>query len=260
MRPPYYHCSVYLVFVILFKTMQKFCILAFCTFSFINTFSQVSETWKKKYDRGNRYEGFKKIDVSAPKLEMVSFWSKFEKYDFARDDTLSIYFYNPEAGEVEIYGQEKNVEHAYWMQAKSRVYTHGIAKFSPWPTRTILKPYAVRPENLAVLAKRKGQDLHLPVVIVCNEKSLQQEEYHVAFRPAFSILGGSYEVIQKTTNKVVAQGNIGSQATGLVFSISFPHELGETGHYELKVKIANANSRKEERFYFSFFHLNTSTK
>jgi hypothetical protein len=123
-----------------------------------------TDSWKKRNDRGNRYEGLISINTGNPDFEVLSFTGFFEP--FSSNVVLKVKFFYPKKSNLSIIAQEIDDQRQYWMEAKPQRWQSGEwNEFSPWPTGDVLIKEGVPADNLGVLIKSGGEDQLIPAFI-----------------------------------------------------------------------------------------------
>jgi len=107
------------------------------------------ESWKRRNDKGNRYEGLVSVQTGNPDLEVLSFTGFFEPFN--RNVNLRVKFFLPGKTNLSIIAREIEEQKQYRMEAKPQGWTAGEwNEFSPWPTDVVLRE-GISSDNVGVL-------------------------------------------------------------------------------------------------------------
>jgi hypothetical protein len=74
-----------------------------------------SDAWKKKNDRGNRYEGLVDIQTANPRLDLLSFTGYFRAFEGKQE--WRVEFYSPERAPGIVAAREVEDQYQYWMES-----------------------------------------------------------------------------------------------------------------------------------------------
>jgi len=225
--------------------------------------SEDKDTWKTQNDRGNRYEGIKGIEVSAPPIQLIAFFIYKEEYKW--DDILKVRFYLRNPSDVQLTAQELTTVEFYWMEAKPQNWEQGWNEFSPWPVKDVLAELNINPDNLGVLVrldKNYGSGLVSPVILCCQSSQSTQRpsnivQYKAYFRPGISLSGGFFEVYKERGNgEIIRKEPIGSQVPPGPFPIVFELNSNWQGWVRLRIVVHPKDEKTPgpSREY-DFYHL-----
>ena len=214
--------------------------------------------WEKENDRGNRFEGIKGIEVSAPPIQLIAFFSYKEEYGC--DDILKVKFYLRNPSNVQLIAQELRTVEFYWMKAKPQKWKSGWNEFSPWPVKDVLADLNIPLDNLGVLLRmgnNYGSGQVSPVILYCQSSPRPSNivRYKAYFRPGISLTGGFYEIYREHgSGEIIRKEQIGSQIPPTPFFIKFELNNDWQGWVRLRIVIypedgATPSPSREYDFY-----------
>ena len=227
------------------------------------------KTFEEANDYGNRYEGIRGINVSAPPFQLIAFYSYIEpKETFTAEDILKVKFYLPGTMVVRLTAQELTINKFYWMEAKPQQWQQGWNEFSPWPAKDVLAKVQIPPHNLGVLARldnQEGSGKISPVLLYCQSSPTKIVQYKAYFRPGISLSGGFFEVYKESRNhngwESAMREPIGRQSAGIPFPIMFKLPQDWQGNAKLRMEVypQDTTSPHPSREYY-FYHVPTVNK
>jgi len=156
------------------------------------------EEWKRKHAYNNRYEGLVDMHTADADFELLSFTAAMPP--FSGSVNLRVKFFSPEQTSVVVYAREVEVQRQYWMESRPiTAVPMTWTEFGPWPTRDVLIPEGVDPDNLGVTVRpvQTGSFDFLPAVVSFSGAQLPTEilSYRVFIRSKFDLRQVSWDVV-----------------------------------------------------------------
>ena len=220
------------------------CVLTFLSFlvtaSVVPCFGQ-GDDWKRKNDRGNRWEGTIQLPVSQPDLVLLSLTSFRQKVE---DDTeLKVRFFLPGGTEARVEARELQENVHYWMESKPiEAQETGWQVFGPWPVSEVLSRNSVSFTNIGVLVRLRsegGGEKHLaPAMIYDSERPKTAGRYTFLFRPSIPLRSLEYTayLVGDETEKVASASLAGNKARGVPFPIELDLSEVPAGLVRLEIR------------------------
>ena len=181
--------------------------------------AQTSEDWKRRNDRGNRYEGLVSISTGNPDLEVLSFTGFFEP--FRGNVDLKMKFFMPFSANPFIIAHELDDQRQYWMEVKSAAWRSGTwNEFSPWPTNDVIAKEVIPWDNIGVLIKLNAGNQLAPAFVYHRYLPDRVQQYSFYLRSNRNLknvrltLEGTNTASKRTTQTL----NLGKQAASVPFS------------------------------------------
>ncbi len=192
------------------------------------------ERWRKRHDRGNRYEGRIEIPVANPTIDVLSLVGSRESYD--KGDELTVRFFVP--GEQDVVLQAREIEERvqYFMEAQRREWTAGQwNEFGPWPTGLLIRE-GVPAGNLGVLIRQgEGEEaVLLPAFVDLSEPSETLARYTLHVRPGSALSELTYRVLRE--DEELIGDRLADLEAGVAFSLKL--ETAELPEGRLRLELA----------------------
>lgn len=139
------------------------------------------DDWKRRNDKGNRYEGLISIQTGNPDLEVLSFTCMLEEYG-KEDVVLRVKFFSNAKGDLSVTAQEIETDRQYYMVAKRKNWQAGEWNvFGPWPTKDVIKKEDILSDNLGVLISGGGNQLQ-PAFVYHSQPPATANAYRMHLR------------------------------------------------------------------------------
>lgn len=218
-----------------------------------------ADEWKRRNDRGNRYEGRIEIPVGRPDLELLSFVGFREPFN--DEVILRVRFFLPRPSEVFIQGRELQEQKQYWMESKPATWKAGAwNEFGPWPTREVISRDGTPWWNLGVLIRLRTQTTNggevVPAFVYHGDLPGSVTKYTVHLRPNATLRKVTYtlyRIAQRERIQVKSSTISGSLIAGNPFSLTFHVQDLPEGSMSLHIQGAFKNRVggpvREYRFY-----------
>lgn len=216
-----------------------------------------TDEWRRRNDRGNRYEGRIEIPVGRPDLELLSFVGFQEAFD--HDVTLKVRFFLPSHSEVFIQGRELQEQKQYWMESKPSAWkARAWNEFGPWPTREVLGRDGTPWWNLGVVIRLRKQTTNggelVPAFVYHSTLPRSVTEYIVYLRPNSTLKKVTWSLYRIANNQKVEMKTLwGEKIAGEPFSVTFKVRGVPEGpmvlHIQGKFKNRMGGPIREYKFY-----------
>lgn len=204
-------------------------------------------------DRGNRLEGFRPQEVSAPSFEALSF-VRGPRMGEISTRVLNLHFQVPDAAALSITARELIPVKYYEMRVRREDWPAGRNTFGPWDTAEVIEPLKVQRSNIGVLGRftADGGGSGRIVAVAFDEESRSQR-YEFQFRTKYDLKLASYRVLEADSSAEVLQGTLSDVTGGAPASIAFDLSSAGEGWYVLVVdclyKGRSGGPQRSFRFY-----------
>ncbi|MEM8901451.1 MAG: hypothetical protein AAGC85_25300 [Bacteroidota bacterium] len=220
------------------------------------------DDWKQKNKRENRFEGTYTRQVGNPSIELLSFVSGLEPYEFREGQELTARFYCPSDTSYFLKAEELRIFKFYWMESNADLSQaeEGWNEFGPWPVDDWLRRLSLTSDKLGVLVRLGNwkSRLVLPVEVTHSDDPKKNPFYIAQFRLGRSISGGKYRLYkgkEKTTPNMFQAGKVSRKPGGSSFPVVLPkvwfQEL--SGWFTLEVALKEKGSFDDFSYSFSFY-------
>jgi hypothetical protein len=208
--------------------------------------AQVTDQWRRKSDRGNRYEGTIQIPVSGPALELRSFVATLEP--FSSSVELYVRFFLPSDELATVFAQELEDRRHYWMESKPGPWAaRQWNKFGPWYTRTVLDVEKVPYGNLGVLvqAGSPADPLLLPAYVYHSSPPRPASVYRLYFRTRSSLRSVVWSLYTADGTKLITHPLPGERLPGETFAIDLSAEGLPRSEMRLEIEATRPATGRE---------------
>ncbi|MEL6192904.1 MAG: hypothetical protein AAFR66_12680 [Bacteroidota bacterium] len=235
-------------------------VCGFCTSVFAQ--KKQDDAWKQKNKRENRFEGTYTRQVGNPSIELLSFVSGLEPYEFRKGQKLTARFYAPSDTSYFLKSEELRIFKFYWMESNEELSQaeEGWNEFGPWPVDDWLRRLSLTADKLGVLVRLGNwkSRLVLPVEVSHSDNPKEIPFYIAQFRLGRSISGGNFRLYkgrEKTTSNVVKTGKVSKKPGGSSFPVVMPKVWfqAKPGWYTLEVALKEKGSFDDFSYSFSFY-------
>jgi hypothetical protein len=208
-------------------------------------------------DRGNRFEGHRRVEVAAPAFEALSFVRGEPIASRSSPTTLRANFYLPKAKPIYIKARELVAVHFYEMAAKRTDWPVGANTFGPWRTSDVIDELGVSLSNIGVLArvgnKRAGTGGEI-AALSFSEASSRSSVYEFIFRVKYDVKKATYRV-EHISSGIQAASGLHNQVTGgAPVSIRFDLSNAVEGQYLLVLDCLYKGRSGGPQRIFEFYH------
>jgi hypothetical protein len=190
-------------------------------------------------DRGNRLEGHRRIEVSAPEFEALSFVRGSPLKSRPATSVLELGFFLPQAARVHITARELVAVTHYQMQAKQTDWKPGWNVFGPWETSAVIEPLGVQLANIGALARlhadRPGSGELAALSFGRGGSATEWSRYEFQFSVKYDLRTVSYTVERDDSGEVVRTGVLDDIGGGAPVSIRFDLANARDGRHRLIV-------------------------
>jgi len=216
--------------------------------------SQADEAWKRRNDRGNRYEGLVSIRTGNPDLEVLGFIGFFEP--FSDNVNLKVRFFVPSAAKPSIIAHEVEEEKQYWMEVKPQDWTVGAwNEFHPWPTGDVIFKEGIPWNNVTVLI-RVGADL-APAFIYHRRSPNSAQSYILYLRSNRNLRSVHLTISGKSlaSQPILRVVRLGRQAANVPFPVRLDLSNFGEGHVRVMIERSLRNSPQTLPVHeYGFYH------
>ena len=162
------------------RVLGRITVIAVFLFT-IGVYSQTTEAWKRRNDKGNRYEGLISILTGNPDLEVLALTGFFEP--FKGKVNLKIKFFLPVSANPSITAHEIEEQRQYWMEVKPKKWQTGSwNEVNPWPTGDVITREAIPWDNIAVLIRLNDSDQLIPAFVYNRRTPNRVQKYTLYLR------------------------------------------------------------------------------
>lgn len=237
-------------------------LLIFGSYTSLVAQKKQDDDWKKKNKRENRFEGTYTRQVGNPSIELLSFVSGMEPYEFRKGHKLTARFYCPSDTTYFLKAEELRIFKFYWMESSEELSgaDEGWNEFGPWPVDDWLRRLSLTADKLGVLVRMGNwkSRLILPVQVSHSDDPKEIPFYIAQFRLGRSISGGNFRLYkgrEKTTDNEVKTGKVSKKPGGSSFPIVMPKVWFQktSGWYTLEVDLKEKGSFDDFSYSFSFY-------
>jgi hypothetical protein len=219
-----------------------------------------TDEWRKRNDRGNRYEGRVSIEVAKPDLRLLSFFASREAFE--KNVDLHVRFFLPAPAHVFIQARELREIKKYWMEAKPGQWEAGRwNEFAPWPTGSVLIREGVPYWNLGVLIRinnstTSGREL-LPAIVYHSALRGPITHYTMHLQPTTTLRNVQFSLSQMVDNKernTRTWESTTEKVAGQPFSIDFDLAGQPEGWMRLIIEGFYSNRPGGPLQVYTFYH------
>ncbi len=140
----------------------------------------------KEFD--NRFEGSTTELISgSANLQLISFVSYFQDFDWFKGQELNIRFQLEEAKPVKILVQQTKGNVIYRMKPKEFPKEKGLNEFGPWPVDDMLSSLELTKNKLGITITDSSESVFYPAVVYHSPDSLNFRSYSFQFLPGKSL-------------------------------------------------------------------------
>ena len=184
------------------STLRILVLVLICEF-LIPSPSVSQKRYEYKLRGGNRYEGIKPIGVSAPDLELLSFFSYKEDVVSGTDVNMKIKFFLKSESRVYITAKELILRKFYLMKPLKTNWKTGFQEFSKWPTREVINPLSIKMREIGIVGRisrdRIGSGDVVPLVMYHSESPITVDSYTLVLRPKRALSLIEYTLLKPLT-------------------------------------------------------------
>jgi len=207
-------------------------------------------------DRGNRFEGHRRVEVAAPAFEALSFVRGGLLRQRGTPAMLKVRFFLPQPSRVHLRARELVPVTFYQMTVKRMNWSSGWNTFGSWDTSEVIEPLQVPLANIAVIARvgddRPGSGELAPVSFTRADASASKYEF--VFKVKYDLKKTTYRVEGVGSGTVVASGSLGRLIGGTPVSLQFDLAGARAGRYRLLVDCLYRGRRGGPQRTFEFYH------
>lgn len=243
--------------IFLFATLFAFSLVP----SFVK--AQRINTWVKKLERPQYTEGAYALTVGTS-LEIISFYSYFEPFEWGKGQQLQIDFFAPDSEPYLLKAEEKRILAYYWMESKPGKAQKGKNTFGPWQVDGMLRQMQVSAANLGVLLRWREDKSNymLPVSVYHHAPPVAIDSYKAVFRLGKSISKGVFKVYKGTFTGALPEitpvqtGVIGKNLGGATIQLAIAEQnlKDYSGWVTVHLTLSEQNSTNKTPFRFFFYH------
>jgi hypothetical protein len=206
-------------------------------------------------DRGNRSEGHRRIEISAPSFEVLSFVRGPSRLTRQGDGSLPMAFFLPMKSVVHITAQELVPITRYRMEVKRTEWDGGWNTFAPWPAAQVIEPLGVQLANIGVLARMRTDSLGSGelVALSLSPDRAPAPTYELQFRAKYDVETASYQ-LETGASRVVRSGVVTDIIGGAPAAIRFDLSRLPEGPYRLSIDCAYRGRSGGPQRVFTFHH------
>lgn len=238
--------------------LMAFCRSIFVLLVFSLSAAQLCAQDRLAYgDRGNRFEGHRRIEVAAPALEVLSFYRGGPLSALSTPTTLKASFYLPQAKSVSIQARELVTVHFYNMEAKQTAWPAGVNVFGPWKSSDVIDELGVSLGNIGVLGRVRntqagsGEEI---VALSFSDTVPHSSRYELVFRVKYDVKKVSYRVEHLASGAEIASGLHTQAIGGAPLSIQFDLPGALEGQYRLILDCLYKGRSGGPLRIFEFYH------
>ena len=210
------------------------------------------ESWKRRNDKGNRFEGLVSISTGNPDLEVLSFTGFFERFN--RNVNLRVRFFLPSLSSLSITAQEIEDQKQYLMVAKPQAWSPGVwNEFSPWPTDVVLRE-GISSDNVGVLITLAQSSQLAPAFVYYSRTPNVVDSYTMYLRSNRNLRRVKLS-LYGTDHSTVRSWALGQQSA----NVPFPVNLDTRGFPEGTIRLVierelSGVPQKPPIREYSFYH------
>ncbi len=220
-----------------------------------------NDAWRRRNDRGNRYEGLISVITGNPDLEVLSFTGSRQNFDPGQNVNLKVKFYLPAEAPISITAQETEDQKQYWMEAKPRAWRAGAwNEFSPWPTGDVILKEEIPSDKLGVLVRMEGgagTTQLIPALVYHSNAPTSVSTYTLVLRTnrnlnhVYLTLYGNAKGGQPNPERLT----LARQTANVAFNVEIPAWKFNEGPMRLVVEreLRNSTEKLPQR-EFTFYH------
>jgi hypothetical protein len=223
------------------------------------------EIWVEKRDMGKFIHGTFSKQVGVPPLELISFVSSVEPYQFGQGQEVYIRYYAPEDMYFFLSIAEKEVNKFYRLESKPDSLDKGTGAFGPIRVDGLLRRLYIPHHQLSVLLRVKSDvSLYvLPAAFTVRGIERNDPYYKALFRLGRNISRGKFAVYKGDFKgrslagiPKAQSGTIFRQPGGSVLQLSISKEKLKAyeGWVTVDIDLSEKGTTRHFPFRFYFYH------
>lgn len=211
------------------------------------------DAWKRRNDKGNRYEGLVSIPTGNPDLEVLSFTGFFEPFN--RNVNLRVRFFLPGRSNLSIIAHEIEDQKQYLMVAKPQGWTPGgWNEFSPWPSDVVVRE-GISSDNVGVLITIDQTNQLAPAFVYYSRAPHNVNSYTMYLRSNKNLSRVLLTLHGSDSSSRPRTWPLGAQAADVPFRVNLDTRGFPEGKLTLVIdRDLRGNPQKPPTREYSFYH------
>lgn len=227
-------------------------------FMFLPTAAYCKDDPLSYQNRGNRYEGYRVIEVAGPTFEELSFTRGKSLAVIGSTTVLNVSFFLHQKSKVYIIAKELVAMKHYEMRSTRVQWPQGWNIFGPWETSLVIKPLRIHIANIGVLARigseRPGSGEITAVQFIRTGADVNRSTYEFQFRTKYDLKKVVYRINKVTESKTIRSGVLYDVIGGTPASIRFELKDQNRGQYRLLLDCLYKGRRGGPQRNYLFYH------